>query len=200
MGFAGDAGGGRADRTGQPDQHCRFGRADRCDSVGDATGLDFLHNRQTAIGTPGTISLGSGSTGTFAAAFNSATCPSFTTGGCGTIKDLTSFSPSLPIDDFYTISLDSSVLTFELTGLSIISQTIGSVSSLPTLAIAGQGIFDLSGYDPTPGIFTLTTQGPCDVTFSATTDATRVPEPATLGMLGFALVALGTVVRRRRRG
>jgi hypothetical protein len=169
-------------------------------SVGDATGLDFLTSGVTGIGTPGTISLGNAATGTFAAIFNSATCPSFTAGGCGTIQDLTSFSPILPIDGFYTISLDGSVLTFDLTSLRVVSQTTQSADSLATLSIGGQGIFELAGYDPTPGIFTLTTQGPGEITFSATTLASPVPEPATLGVLGFALAALGTVVRRRRRG
>jgi hypothetical protein len=122
-------------------------------------------------------------------------------GACGTIQDLTSFSPSLPIDAFYAITLDGAVLTFDLTSLSIVSQTMGSDSSLPTLSFAGRGIFHLAGYDPTPGIVTLTTQGrPGGITFSATTLASPVPEPATLGVMGFALAALGTVMRRRRRG
>jgi hypothetical protein len=74
---------------------------------------------------------------------------------------------------------------------------------MPSLTITGSGILTLTGFDPTPGFYIITTQGPTDVsvTFSVTSMATAptVPEPASLAVLGSALAAMGGLARRRRK-
>lgn len=83
------------------------------------------------------------------------------------------------------------------------SLTAGSISTfqitagaggLENLDVSGPGTLNLTGFDPTPGFYSLTTQGPsgtATVTFSNTSIATGVPEPNTLAILGSALLALG---------
>jgi hypothetical protein len=80
--------------------------------------------------------------------------------------------------------------------------TPGDTMHLPSLAITGTGTLSLTGFDDTPGMFSITTQGPNDdvqVTFSVTSTAagsTTVPEPASLAILGAGMAALWLGRRR----
>ena len=76
--------------------------------------------------------------------------------------------------------------------------------TLDTLTITGSGTAFLTGFAPTPGIFSFTTQGSGNgigtFTWSSTTAATAVTEPGTLAILGGALLSMGLAIRRRFRG
>jgi hypothetical protein len=88
-----------------------------------------------------------------------------------------------------------------ITTLQVSSDTFNFASGqLPDLTISGAGTLTLTGFDPTPGNYILTTQGPTSVsvTFSVTSVAAAVPEPASLAILGGALLAFG-IGRNRRK-
>ena len=116
--------------------------------------------------------------------------------GCATMTSFT--NTTAPGFTLYSATEGAGADTTSL----VVSSDIFSYSTTgPALTITGTGTLNLTGFDPTLGNFILTTQGPTgvDVTFSVTSTADAVPEPASLAILGSGLAGLGLLRRKRRK-
>jgi hypothetical protein len=161
-------------------------------SLDTATGLDFTDGGGApSPGTAGTITSYSG-TSTFAGLSCNASC--------GLIQDLLDFTSFVPTNNFYTTTAG---VAFDLDAITNITRIPSDGGSLPTLIVSGTGQFEYDGFDDTPAIFTLTTQGGTVTTFSASTVAqavAEIPAPANFALLGFGLLGLGMAARNRKAG
>lgn len=104
--------------------------------------------------------------------------------------------------NFQLYSLTEGAVTSSLTAGNITNFSItAGAGGLESLTISGAGTLNLTGRDPTPGFYDLTTQGPsgtATVTFSNTAIASAM-EPGSVTLLGAALGALGLLRLTTRR-
>jgi hypothetical protein len=140
-----------------------------------ATGIHFL-----PAGSGNVQVTSPGGTGSFAP---------LVTGTTGTITDFTFNPPSTPVMGFLTIG----GFSFDLDSITVVSQnsTFLDLHGVATVTEAGVGSTEAS--------FDFSGQGgglPATFSWSATAAAAAVPEPMTLGVLGFGLAAFGFVRRR----
>ena len=158
--------------------------------MGAATGIDFVSSGSGSKSpgvAGGIVSFGAGS-GSFAGI----TCSSVS-GSCGTIQDISNFATQGETTNFLTLTSGGTTVSFDLTSIRNVSNDTANNQ----LGFTAVGFINETGYDRTAGTFNLTAQGDNIVSFSATTLAANVPEPASMALLGGSLVFAGLIRRRK---
>jgi VPDSG-CTERM motif len=147
----------------------------------NGTDLTFTGNSVTFIST-GTVDTGaSAPSGSWAAAAGAAPV---------TFTSITSFTPLAPspVSPLWTFTIGTTVYSFNLTGLTVLSDIPGTI-----LALSGTGTAMISGgvFDPTPASWTLTATAGGPVHFDFDSGTTAVPDGGmTVTLLGAALSGL----------
>lgn len=120
---------------------------------------------------------------------------------CTACANFNSFSTGTPTPfTLYTATQGAISTSLTATATPTVTFTPAAPLSLPNLTVTGPALLTLTGFDATPGQYILTTQGPTgvEVTFSVTSVASAVPEPASLAIIGVGLLGLGFVASRKR--
>jgi hypothetical protein len=150
-------------------------------NASNATGIDFSNNYMSFFLGSGYSAMVAGSTtGAYATVLE----------GTGVVfKDFTFNPSSVPVIDLWSFTVGATKYNFDL--LTVNATNVPS----NTLALNGTGMLEITGYDPTPGIWSLTTQDASGVlTFSA---ASAVPEPGTMVLFGMGMLGMAIYGKRR---
>lgn len=167
-------------------------RANGGSNLGGATSLDFVSGPGAAAspGVAGVVSTFGSGTGTFAGLM----C---TSGSCGAIQDISDLMVGTQtINSFLSLfgGNAGSPINFDLTGITSIGR-----SNPNFLTVSATGNIRYDGFDSTPATFLFSAQGGKATSFSATTLAGGVPEPATWALMILGFGAVGYSMRSRRR-
>jgi PEP-CTERM motif len=158
--------------------------------------------------TPNTASVGGTVGGTFNLYLTDGTAINFLTGNLPYTQGAHTTPGGIPIE-LFTITQNGETFDFFLTSFDALFGTSipGCVSGDTCINVTGNGFFTGSGvvtYGDSPATFQFGSQfvpgqtvGTTITTFSASADATPIPEPASLALFGTGLLGLVGFARRK---
>jgi hypothetical protein len=150
------------------------------------TGSSVADNGTTLTFVPNTVMTGVASTltGSFATLL--------TPNEMGSITSPINYASYVPNSSAISFMNSTDSVLFTLASLTEVSNgAFGLFTGAGTITTSA------AGFNATPGTLLFTTQGNGVTTFSATANASAVPEPSTLTLLGTGILGVAGVIKRR---